>query len=304
MLLLQIRRNFIMRYKLTIDKPLFIPGKVHTFACGMLALLAAFSIAFTNVQIATASSLPTVPASSVAPSPERTVAGEAEGARVTILDSTTTQIVIEMVIDEYAVETLDIEGENYQRVEIPGSGYAEVAGAPQVPLVGAMVGLPTAEGVSVQVLDADYEMLSELKIAPAPSYSATALDLASLDVDSLQPSYVSHPAIYGQDVWYPQAPAQLGMSGLLRDQAVAQVQFLPVQYNPVTQETRLYRRIVAQVTWTEPVSAAQASNRAASPAYEQVLAETLLNYEQLVRPEAEQVVSPMLTTAEIGRAHV
>ncbi len=86
------------------------------------------------------------------------------------------------------------------------------------------------------------------------------------------------------------APSQLvklGNVGYMRDQAVAQVQFYPVQHNPVTGETELYQRIVAKVTWQEPrVKVAQPSKVSAD--YEKFLQTALLNYSTLSRPAVAQ----------------
>ena len=270
-----------MRCKLSSVRTLIVPGRSFSISNYAVALLVTIAAVITGVQSVAAAAPP------------------ADGAHVTILESTSHQIVVELVVNDYSVETLDLNHENLQRIEIPGLGYAEVAGAPQIPLAGAMVGVPNAANVSVQVLDADYILLSGLKIVPVPRYTAIALDLTSLAADTLQPTYVTDQAIYAQDTWYPQTPAQLGMIGALRDQPVAQLQFYPVQYNPITLETRVYRRIVAQVTWTDEIVTAQASERTASPAFESVLAETLLNYHHLVRPQTTQI-SPSITAANIA----
>jgi hypothetical protein len=236
----------------------------------------------------------------------------ADGARVSILNSTPRQIVVELSVDDYEIETIQIDGAAFQRVHIPGLEFLEVAGAPQTPLAGAMVGIPSSEGVSIQMLDAEYETLSALRLAPAPRYLAPVLALADLSTGALQPSYAPDPAIYGQDAWYPQTPVELGMTGALRDQPVAQLQFYPVQYNPTAEEARIYRRIVAQISWPAgsplgsplgPAAAqadAPAGGRASSPAFERVLAETLLNYDQLARPQTGQTASsPAVVAASL-----
>ena len=61
---------------------------------------------------------------------------------------------------DYEIETLSHDGEQFQRVLIPGTSQTAVPGAPQVPTRGALLGLPTTGGASLRVLEADCETLS------------------------------------------------------------------------------------------------------------------------------------------------
>ena len=68
----------------------------------------------------------------------------------------------------------------------------------------------------------------------------------------------------------------------MRDLPVTHVQFYPVQYNPVIGELRLYRRILARITWDTPKPAA-AKSIGRSAAYENMLKDHILNYGSLDR---------------------
>ena len=101
---------------------------------------------------------------------------------------------------------------------------------------------------------------------------------------------------------------EIGQTGYIRDQAVAQVQFYPVQYNSISGELRLYRRIRARVTWDmlRSVATPQAlrvtpqASRAASPVYEHILQNLLLNSNTFRQPSGASQALPAGTTRSEG----
>ena len=73
-----------------------------------------------------------------------------------------------LTVGDFQVETLEHDGRTYQKVTIPDMVQTAIAGEPQVPTRGALLGLPTNEGVSVRVLEAHYETLAGYRLYPVP----------------------------------------------------------------------------------------------------------------------------------------
>jgi hypothetical protein len=201
-----------------------------------------------------------------------------------LLSSDGQEIVLELTVDDFQVETLEHAGQTYHRLTIPDTVQTTTPGEPQVPTRGTMLGLPSSEGVSVQVVDASHETLSGYRLYPAPRLELPGDNADDLLAEEVQQIFALNQELYATDAFYPSTPVEIGHTGYLRDQAVAQVQFYPVQYNPVTGEVRFYRHILARITWDISLSAAAAEERGASPAYENVLRNTILNYDALERP--------------------
>src|SRR5690554_5406561 len=89
---------------------------------------------------------------------------------------------------------------------------------------------------------------------------------------------------------------------MAREQAVAQVQFYPVQYNPVRGEIRLYQRIVSRITWDGAATqASEGRARGSSPAYEELLRKTLANYDRIAKLPTEQT-PPEQATVSTGES--
>ncbi len=222
-------------------------------------------------------------------------AAPADGVRLIAADDHA--MILEMTVSAPDVETVMVNGMAYDRLVFANTTQTMTPGAPQVALVGTLVGLPSVAGVALQVLEQDSQTRRGLRLAPAPGLrlSDAAAQLPSVVEDVL----IADPAYYAVDALYPASAAELGEIGLMRDQAVAQVRFFPIQYNPVTNEVHVHRRMRVRVSWDAGSGLAAVS--ALSPtlsAYEHVLQTTLVNYANLDRPP---VVSPDRLNGSIER---
>ncbi|MDY7077081.1 MAG: C25 family cysteine peptidase [Chloroflexota bacterium] len=205
------------------------------------------------------------------------------GSHLQLLHSDEQGVVLELTIDDFQIETVAYGRQTYHRLIIPDMVQTTAPGEPQVPTRGALLGIPFNEGVSVQIVDADYETLRGYRLCPAPDLEGIGDSLDDLSTESVRSTFVLSQDLYVTDAFYPGTPVEIGYTGAVRDQAVTQVQFYPVQYNPATNELRLYRRILARVTWDTPLAETTVETRETNPAYENLLRNTLLNYDGLER---------------------
>ncbi|MCC6454681.1 MAG: hypothetical protein IT328_07040 [Caldilineaceae bacterium] len=206
-------------------------------------------------------------------------------AQLTILASNEQSLLVEWKLGRFDVESITQEGGTYQRLQIPHMQLTSTPGAPQVPTLGTLLGLPTTAGVKIESIEADYETLSGYRLYPAPRLSLRGDDLSSMAGGEVIESFALDSGLYATDAFYPGEIVQLGDVGTAREQAVAQVQFFPVQYNPVQSELRIYQRIVARITWDAPVfQASTAKARGSSPVYDELLRSALLNAGTLEQP--------------------
>ncbi len=213
------------------------------------------------------------------------------------------EAVLELTVPDFQVETIDHEGQTYQQFVIPRMAQTHQPGDPQVPVRSAFLGVSSTEGVSVEVIAADYETLSGYRLYPAPTLKLIGQDIIEpSDIEQVATVFTLNQNRYAADAFYPGELAEIGKTGALRDQAVASVLLYPVQYNPARDEVRLYRRLVVQVTWsTAPSLQAAGQTRRASPTYEKVLRNTLLNYSSLDRSAAMKP-APLFDAGAISAA--
>ncbi len=197
-----------------------------------------------------------------------------------VLRSDEQAIDLELKADDFQIETTEHAGQTYQRLIIPDMTQSTRQGEPQVPTHGTLVGIPCTEGVSVEILDAGYETLKGYRLLPAPGLKV----MGDLLTEGAEETFVINQTVYATDAYYPGKTVEIRCTGYMRDLAVAQVQFYPVQYNPVTGELRLYSRILARITWGGRHADVSARMQEESPAYENMLRSTIVNYQGLGRP--------------------
>lgn len=212
-----------------------------------------------------------------------------------VIRSTPGSMLVEFTAGDFQIESIDRAGLTYQRVQLPGTVQTSTPGAPQVPTRGALLGLPALTGLSLEVLEADYETRPGYRLDPAPGLRLAQGDDRISSSSRVEPFFTLDPALYGSDAFYPASPAQLGQGGYLRDQAVAQVRFYPVRYNPVSGELRLYRRVRVRIRWDATAAVPAGDSRPpASPVYERLLSRVLANYPALERPPLPEASLPAL----------
>ena len=193
------------------------------------------------------------------------------GSMLRVISSDNQSIVLALTVAGFQRETVTYAGQRYDRLTAPAMAQTVTPGMPQVPTRGTLVGLAAAEGVRIELLDSRSEILRGYRLAPAPVLTDES------DAPQRAPTATTN-------AFYPKIPVELGEVGYMRDQAVTQVQFYPVQYNPVTGAVRQYRHIRVRLTWDAAPSPATAPATGNPPAYEDLLQNTLLNYADLERP--------------------
>lgn len=219
-------------------------------------------------------------------STSQVTAQSSSGSYLKVSRSSSQDIVLELGVEDFQIETIEYGGQTYQRLVIPDMVQSSRPGEPQVPMRGSMLGVPSIKGVFVEVLNADYETLSGYRLFPAPGWKVAGDNMNDLYTEDIKQTFQINRDLYATDAFYPSAIAEIGHTGYMRDQPVIQVQFYPVQYNPATGELRLYHHILARVTWNTPLSMNRAKIGGVSPAYEHLLRNKILNYSALDRPQA------------------
>ncbi|KHD06177.1 hypothetical protein PN36_20640 [Candidatus Thiomargarita nelsonii] len=112
---------------------------------------------------------------------------------------------------------------------------------------GTLIAIPDDSQLQLEILDSDTEILSGI--------------LPPLNSDNAQPT----------------SPVKIGMIGYLREQRVAQIQFFPVQHNPVQQTIKLYKRLRVKVSFSNDTRTANAPVVEDSPQFDKMLQRLLIN---------------------------
>jgi hypothetical protein len=128
-----------------------------------------------------------------------------------------------------------IDGRLQHEFLVEGAGWIGRPGAPDLPSLQRLIGLPDRSDVRLTLLGGQSYELEGL--APLPCQERFH------DEHELPLPWLEDAELYGTDAFFPTQPWELGEPALLRNRRVAQAAFQPVQVNPVTGEARIWTRM-------------------------------------------------------------
>jgi hypothetical protein len=211
----------------------------------------------------------------------------ASGSRspIRLVDATAERVVIEFTLPDYALEHVSAGGQTYVKVSAPGFTLQATPGAPQMPQIGALIGLPPVGAPSIQILE-----VKETKVSLAhPIYPAPVPVLARTGTHGALPplptyEFARDETIYAQDSPYPAERATIAELGTVRGYRVARVAFTPLRYNPARSELEITHQMLVEVRfgWRDDTQGDAQSAGASgtyTPSFERLLSEAVLNYE-------------------------
>jgi hypothetical protein len=117
-----------------------------------------------------------------------------------------------------------------------------LAGSPDLPVKALALGLPGPTGHAVRVLEADFEEIPDVVLAPVPHLAAVE------EIPGVE-DYRPDPATYAVDRLLPGDVARLEGVERVRSMTVGRLLISPVQFNPVRRTVQRYSRIVVEVTY-------------------------------------------------------
>lgn len=190
---------------------------------------------------------------------------------------------------------VQVEGQLFQRLSLPGYIAAGAPGQPELLQTGVMLGIPAEGEVELRIVDAKTEDLPGVHtVYPSPQH-VVQRDPDSGEADALtgvQEQFTWDRAAYAADEFQPAAVVTLDETAFVRGQRVARVLIRPVQYNPAQGALRVYRHLRVEVTFPGASSGAARAN-AAPDLFDPILQGQLLNFDQAFtwRSERGQPVS-------------
>ncbi len=183
------------------------------------------------------------------PRPPEPEGPSAKGEGIEIIESDETGVTLELTTDEFDEEEKIEEGITYQRVSIPGyiHGHSSEIGKPQVPMKGVLLGVPTDSSIEISILDSESTILPDYNLYPVPTQETKE----SGDIKYVEEIFTKDEIAYTSDAFYPDNLTELGFTGYMREQKVVQIKLYPIQFNPVTNELKFYKKIRVRLDFSE-----------------------------------------------------
>jgi hypothetical protein len=150
----------------------------------------------------------------------------------------TDQSGVDLLLDlpTLSVETLAVDGREFQNVAIPGGSLDGDVGKPGIPTFSRLVQIPAESGVTVTVTPVDEEDIPGINLMPVQSE-----DSATLDMDAVA---------YAREGFDTTPGASVGPAAIARDLRVVPVTFRPVRYDAARKVLRVARQLRVRVDFT------------------------------------------------------
>ena len=209
-----------------------------------------------------------------------------------ILEADERHVLLELSMSSFESERIVHEGTEYQRLRVAGWPSWGQPGQPQLPMYSIPLGMPRLGSPHISVLEAESETLTGYVLHPTPAMERSGTD----EAPQVAEGFVLDSSVYSADTFYPGPLAEAASIGFLRDQPLFQLRLYPLQYNPLRQELRFYRRLKVLIAFPESTASLEETDRAQPvPVFERILERTLLNYDALPRPAPRPARLPVVT---------
>jgi len=186
-------------------------------------------------------------------------------------------VTLEITLPPYQVQNVICGGLICQEVSVPGWPFAEEPGQPKLPRAGTLVEIPLAGSCRITILEDERDSLFGYDIAPIPKVEWDGRQAIRLAETPRSPAY-------GRDSFFPGPLATISGRLQLRRVPVARLVFFPFQWNPVTKELQVHKRVRVRVDFEQALPPAARAGAANDDEFEIAAQASIINHVQRGRP--------------------
>jgi hypothetical protein len=188
---------------------------------------------------------------------------------VRVLSSSERQMTIE-IEPEWQVRTIPDGMNSWQQLSFPDARFDAEIGMPQIPVKVIVVGLPQNGDVNVQILQSDFDVKENIRLAPAPKITPEKIGYKT--------AYEANTETYQRNYFTPENMVTVNEPSTFRSQRIAKIMVRPLQYNHAQQQVHQYKKIVLQLTFSGSTTPRQ--NNAQLSNDDDLYKSMLINYDQ------------------------
>jgi hypothetical protein len=205
-----------------------------------------------------------------------------EVPRVYMKDETSTGTTVRFDIPGVFVYKTSVNGVAYHRFSIPSRAAITDVGQPELPIAGEFLEVPFDVGLSPVVVAAEQKKFTGYNVYPAQP--------PRIDGPNTEPPFTIDKNIYTANSDFPRAVVTTAAEdiGVIRGHRVAGLKIRPIRYNPVTRVVNISSMMEVKIRFNRPAQIQGVDRRIESPAFEEFVQATVLNYkdqERFARPE-------------------
>jgi len=164
------------------------------------------------------------------------------------------------------------EIDSFQRIEIKGHSMMDSIGYPELPVLSFLVAIPECDSIVINISGLDSLKFNDYKIYPAPEY---VIDTTDEGYDYYREEFTYDTTAYLNNGFFVDTLVQCTDRGAIRAQKVIRVLLYPVQFNPVTEELKVFSEINVSLTFYNPTDSINKN----VGIFNEVVGNTVINYE-------------------------
>ncbi|MCD4797165.1 MAG: T9SS type A sorting domain-containing protein [Candidatus Cloacimonetes bacterium] len=178
---------------------------------------------------------------------------------------------LKFTLNGYDIETIETDGESYQKISFQNEGKFLEVGKPSLPRFSKLIAIPNTGNVSLEISNIEDEIITEMDIYPCqPLQNENEKQLFSFRKDT---------EFYSGSKVFPLNFAELDSPAILRDHRIVNVTINPFQYNPKTKELRIIKNMDISVNCSGNAGInAKTTNRKVSRSFSSLYSSSILNY--------------------------
>ena len=194
-----------------------------------------------------------------------------------VVGNTRSNLELSLKIDNYTLEDSNIDGVDGQFITLNGIFLPNIAGMPDLPVVSRYVAIPRGSNVVLNVKNQVTETVSDVEIMPAPALP--------LDNDDTPIQYIRDEKVYSTNAFYPAEPVMASKPMKIRDVDVVLVSVTPFQYNPVTKELIVTKKLDLEVVFEGGDGVFGGDPRYRSEGWDHIIRDMVIN--ESILPDAD-----------------
>ncbi len=166
-----------------------------------------------------------------------------EPVTTTVLRSDETGTEFMVSVNRLQSDEININGDIYQKLSIHGESATWQVGCPEVPKIVRIIAIPPTGNVKLSVVADSFTLLDGIKVPPAQEHDLW-------DIAGANQALVFDGDCYEADAFYPASLAEISDPMIARDLRVVAVTIYPVQYNPASNQLKVYTDLTVSIEHT------------------------------------------------------
>lgn len=196
-----------------------------------------------------------------------------------LLSITKDSLTLEVQAPSYSFETPQADGLSCQTLQAEGYSQGDTPGKPGLLSAGVMLGIPVDVEPAIRIIAIDTIQLSG-RFHLCPVATPQIEYRTNREADYQGELLIEDAQAYSLDAFLPVQAVELVPAGMIRSQRVAQLRFMPFQYNAARGELRLVRRLRLEIRMGGGMDTGLALTPAGEGLFEPLLRQVLINYDQ------------------------